>query len=445
MRQSVKRAGGMCAAALALSGCMSDFGSGMMPGDLMQSDIVTRFRTPDASQGIKPTYAEKITADSQIIQGLALRSSVLPDDTVSDQVASAVLAANSRTAEAELRAATLRSEAASKNWLPKIGPQVSLTSLGSLAANLVVDQVLFDNGRRAGERAFAVADVEVAAVSLAQDTNDRVATALKLYTNAIEARDTAALNRVALKDMTHFEWVMQERVKGGVSDVSDLTILRQKLLEIRATLDASVEREATSMSELNAMSIRPLDTLHGLPEVPVNSFAGAPLSVVRAEAEKTRAIAAAKVERAGLLPGLSAGATIGEGGGAGLSLESDQLLGLGTKASLDASAMAEETATRKVRQSVEDANRALRRLEKQLSAKTRQAAEAATLAAQAKRNLDLFQEQYDAGQRQVMDVVGVYETYSRQQQSQISLKYEAVRLKIEMAQIQGVLADGSAI
>ena len=44
-----------------------------------------------------------------------------------------------------------------------------------------------------------------------------------------------------------------------------------------------------------------------------------------------------------------------------------------------------------------------------------------------------------------MDVVGVYETYSHQQQSQISLKYEAVRLKIEMAQIQGVLADGSAI
>tara|TARA_R100000935_G_scaffold8243_4_gene17243 strand:- start:1695 stop:2969 length:1275 start_codon:yes stop_codon:yes gene_type:complete len=424
---------------------MSDFGSGMMPGDLMPTDIVTRFRTPDASQAMKPTYAEKITADSQIIQGLALRSSVLPDGTVSDQVAAAVLAANSRTAEAELRAATLRSEAASKNWLPKIGPQVNLTSLGSLAANLVVDQVLFDNGRRAGERAFAVADVEVAAVSLAQDTNNRVSTALKLYTNAIEARDTAALNRVSLKDMTHFEWVMQERVKGGVSDVSDLTILRQKLLEIRATLDASVEREATSMSELNAMSIHPLDAIHGMPEVPVNSFAGAPLSVVRAEAEKTRAIAASKVERAGFLPGLSAGATIGEGGGAGLSLGSDQLLGLGTKASLDASGMAEETATRKVRQSIEDANRTLRRLEKQLSAKTRQAAEAATLAVQAKRNLDLFQEQYDAGQRQVMDVVGVYETYSRQQQSQITLKYEAVRLKIEMAQIQGVLADGSAI
>ena len=129
----------------------------------------------------------------------------------------------------------------------------------------------------------------------------------------------------------------------------------------------------------------------------------------------------------------------------GLRVSSDQLLGFGTKASLEAIALAEETSTRKVRQSVEDSNRNLRRLERQISAKTRQAAEAATLAAQAKRNLDIFQEQYDAGQRQVMDVVGVYETYARQQQTQVVLKYDVVRLKIDMAEIQGVLADGSAI
>jgi adhesin transport system outer membrane protein len=426
--------------ALALSGCMSDIGAGFAP-----AEMVSRFRTPDASQAVKPTYAEKVTADSPIIQGLALRSSVLPSGGVADTVATAVLAANSRTAEAELRAATLRSEAASKNWLPKIGPQVSLTSLGSLAANLVVDQVLFDNGRRKGEREFAIADVEVAAVSLAQDTNKRVASALKLYTTAAEARENATLGQVTLKDMTHFEWVMQERVKGGVSDMSDLTILRQKLAEIRASYEAAVEREATSLSELNAMSITPLTDLRGVPEIPVNGFSGEPLVVIRAEAEKTRAIAKAKADRGAQLPGLSAGGTIGEGSNLGLRIKSDQLWGFGTKASLEAIALSEETSTRKVRQSVEDSNRDLRRLEKQISAKTRQANEAATLAAQAKRNLDIFQEQYDAGQRQVMDVVGVYETYARQQQSGVVLKYDVVRLRIEMAQIQGVLADGSAI
>lgn len=432
--------------ALALSGCMSDGqGGGFDPADFSPGNIVSRLKTPDASQRVKPTYAEKITADSPIIQGLALRSSVLPTGSVADTVASAVLAANSRTAEAELRAATLRSEAASKNWLPRIGPQVSLTSLGSLAANLVVDQVLFDNGRRKGERAFAVADVEVAAVALAQDTNKRVATALELYTTAEQARETATLDAATLKDMEHFEWIMLERVKGGVSDMSDLTILRQKLSEIRASAQAAREREATSLSELDAMSIRPLGDLRGIPEIPVNSFADAPLPVVRAEAEKTRAIAAAQVERAALLPGLSAGGTIGEGSTLGLQVKSDQLLGLGTQASLAAAAMAEDTASRKVAQATEEANRDLRRLEKRIAATTRQANEAAILVAQAKRNLDIFQEQYDAGQRQVMDVVGVYETYARQQQAQVALKFEIVRLSIEMAKLQGVLADGSAI
>jgi outer membrane protein, adhesin transport system len=440
MGQKRLRAGGICALALALSGCAPGMGGGLAP-----VDMVARFKTPDASQSVKPTYAEKVTAGSQIIQGLAQRSSVLPKGSVADMVAASVLAANSRTAEAELRAATLRSKAASKNWLPQIGPQINLTSLGSVAANLVVDQVLFDNGRRKGEREFAVADVEVAAVSLAQDTNERVATALTLYTAAAEARENARLGQATLKDMSHFEWVMRERVKGGVSDMSDLTILGQKLSEIRAGYAAAVEREATSLSELNAMSIHPLTELRGLPDIPVTAFAGEPLIVVRAKAEKTRSVAAAKVERAGKLPGLSAGGTIGEGSTFGLNIGSDQLLGLGTKASLDATALAGETATRKLRQSVEDSNRDLRRLERQISAKSRQAAEAATLAAQAKRNLDVFQEQYDAGQRQVMDVVGVYETYARQQQSQVALKYDVIRLRIEIAQIQGVLADGSAI
>jgi adhesin transport system outer membrane protein len=282
-------------------------------------------------------------------------------------------------------------------------------------------------------------------VSLAQDTNDRVATALKLYTTAAQARENAALDVVTLKDMTHFEWVMQERVKGGVSDMSDLTVLRQKLAEIRARYEASIEREATSISELNAMSIAPLGDLRGIPEFHVNAFAAEPLIVVRAQAEKIRAIASAKVNRASLLPGLSAGGTIGKGSNLGLHVKSDSLLGFGTGASLEAVKMAEETATRKLHQSTEDANRDLRRLEKQISAKARQAAEATTLAAQAKRNLDIFQAQYDAGQRQVMDVVGVYETYTRQQQAQVALKYDVVKLRVEMARIQGVLADGSAI
>lgn len=438
MGQGVKRAVGVCAVAFTLTGCLSDAGGSA-------GDFVARLKSPDANSVARPNHAEKVNSESTIIQGLSARSSALPSGSSYSRVATSVLAANSRAAESDLRAARLRSEAASKNWLPKIGPDISLTSLGSLVANLVVDQVLFDNGRRKGEREFAIADVEVAAVNLAKDTNDRVHTALALYVTAAEAREKATLSEASLRDMGQFEYIMSERVKGGVSDSSDLNILRQKLSEIRADRAANVEAANTAIAELNAMSIEPLSGLHGVPALRVSSQAAQPLDVVLAEAEKTRAIAAAKIDRADQLPGLSAGGTIGENSDLGLRVSSDTLLGFGTGATLRAIEEAKEAASRQVSQANEDANRKLRKLEGQIAAKSRQAQEASNLTAQAQRNLDVFQEQYDAGQRQVMDIVSVYETFARQQQAEVTLKYEAAQLQIDLARLLGVLADGDEI
>ena len=44
-----------------------------------------------------------------------------------------------------------------------------------------------------------------------------------------------------------------------------------------------------------------------------------------------------------------------------------------------------------------------------------------------------------------MDVVGVCETFARQQETEVTLKYEAIRLCVAMAELLGVLADGSEI
>ncbi|APE42826.1 transporter [Sulfitobacter alexandrii] len=440
MAFGIRGAFGVCAVAVTLSGCLSDIGDGWPA-----TGLVTRGRSADPLAPALGGPADLANEQSHIIAGLAGRRTLLPPGSSFDEVAKAVLAANARTAEAELRAARLRSVAASKNWLPRIGPDISLGSLGSLVANLVVDQVLFDNGRRKGEREFAVADVEVAAVNLAADTNTRVHTGLTLYLAAAEAREKAALSDAALSDMGQFEYIMNERVRGGVSDMSDLTILRQKLAEIRAARTANAELAATSVAELNAMSVRPLGDLRGLPDIEVDATAARPLAVVLAEAEKTRAIARAKVELAGLLPGLSAGGTVGDSTNVGLRVTSDSLIGFGTSDSLQAIEAAREAAERRVAQTSEDTNRTLKKLESRIAAKTRQAEEAARLTAQARANLDLFQQQYDAGQRQVMDVVGVYETFSRQQQAQVTLKYDALRLRIEMANILGLLADGDRI
>ncbi|MEP1768702.1 MAG: TolC family protein [Sulfitobacter sp.] len=430
----------MCVSALVLAGCLSDVGGTNAP-----DDVVAMQATASNTATAKPSHSEKINAESEIIQGLLRRKSVLQSGSAYSQVASAVLAANARSAESELRAAQLRSRAASKNWLPTIGPSISLTSLSSVVVNLVVDQVLFDNGRKKGEREFAVADVEVAAVALAQDTNQRVRTGLDLYIAAQEAREKQALAALNAKDIGHFEWIMQQRVNGGVSDSSDLFVLQQKLLQIRSTQSAATEAATTAIAELNAMAIGDLGKVRGTSALPVNAGLAQPLDVTQAEAEKIRAIAAAKVDRAGQLPGLSAGGTVGEGSTFGLRLDSDSLLGLGTGDRLKAIEATKEAAGRHVAQATEDANRQLRKYEGQIAAKERQATEAAGLTAQAQKNLNLFQAQYDAGQRQVMDVVGVYETFALQQEAEVTLKYEAIRLRVAMAELLGVLADGSAI
>lgn len=146
-----------------LAGCM---GSGE-PGATMSGGAKPTDLAPLGQMQLAASDKdERGETRSVLIDELIARNSVLPDDGPFAQVAQAVLLANRGSAAAELRVARLKAEARSKNWLPSIGPTINLTSLGATAASILVDQVLFDNGRRKAERDFAAADVELAAVSL---------------------------------------------------------------------------------------------------------------------------------------------------------------------------------------------------------------------------------------------------------------------------------------
>ncbi|MGX9355219.1 TolC family protein [Roseobacteraceae bacterium S113] len=384
---------------------------------------------------------------SPIIAELQTRRSVLPAGSSYDTVARAVLASSSRIEEAELKAAHLRAQAAKYNWLPQIGPSISLTSLGDFVTSLVLDQVIFDNGRKIAERDYARHDVEKAAVALSQASNDRVHDALSLYLAAAEGRERMSIAERSLKDMAHFEWVMNERVKGGVSDRSDLNIIRQKLAEIRSERDSALAQVATAEAELKAMAGKDLAGLDGVPGLAVPSSGQDALAVLMAEAERDLAIAQSKIARAQHLPGLSARATASSAADAtfGVTAGGDTMFGIGTGASLKAIEAARDASSRKVAQAREDASRTLAAIDQQAIGLEAQLAEANGLSAQAKANLDLFQAQYKGGARQVMDVVGVYETWARQTEAAVAKKYELERLRFKKAQALGLLADGGLI
>lgn len=449
-----------CLALLTLPGCLPG-ADGAGVSRMFMPD------SPEVAEGLDPRGAgpsggasgSGSGAEVSALMGdLMARRSALPDGSSLDRVATAVLAADSRPAGAALRSARLRARAQSRNWLPSIGPQVSLSSLGTVVAMLVVEQVLFDNGRKQAERDFAKADVEVAAVTLVQDSNARVLNALTLYLAAREAQDKAALAQAAARDMAHFEWIMSERVAGGISDQSDLQVLRQKLAEIRAAAQRETEAAAAAAAELSAMGVDPALLV---PDADADADAVAPraiaplrlpdpvpvpLPVRLAEAEKDRAAARARIERAGFLPSLSATAALGQGApDPSLDIRTSRPLGFGTGDDLRAIEAATEGERRKVAKAREETERRLRRLAQERAALARQAQEGAVLTSRAKANLDLFQAQYDAGQRQVMDVVGLYEQFAHQQRQAAELTYRAALAELQIAAELGLLADGDKL
>ncbi|MAC73459.1 MAG: transporter [Marinovum sp.] len=386
------------------------------------------------------------SSQSQIIDQLQSRWSILPPDSSYAQVAEAVLASDAQVAAAELSAAKLRSKAASKNWLPSLGSVVSLTSLGDMVANLVLDQVLFDNGRAKAQRAFAAADVEMAAATLSLDTNGRVYQALDLYLQAQKGDEVAHQSDVVLAEMKKFQWIMNERVKGGVSDMSDLNILNQKLAEIKAERSRGGQNRRSALAELEAIAARPLDAIDGETEIEISGSEVTPLSVLEAQASQRRDIASAKIDRSSELPSLVASASGGTSDPAlEIGVQSDRFFDFGTSARLRAGKAAQTVANRQVEQAKETANRRMQAYLQDLTSAKRQLSEAQALRKQAWNNFTLFHRQYEAGQRQVMDVVGVYESYARQQRRLLEIKYQIAQLKLQIARDLGLLADGAKI
>ena len=305
---------------------------------------------------------------------------------------------------------------------------------------------LFDNGRRKAERDYAAADVEVAAVALAQDTNRRVLDALELYITAEAMQARAGVNAAALERMNHFAYVMSERVRGGVSNRADLQIVEQKLAQMRSDLLSDQEASLAAMAELNAMAARPLDTVHGLTAIQSSAANALPLSVLKAEAEAQRGIAAARAERAGFLPGVTATGTVNNNGsdfGIGVGIPNG--LGFGNSAAMRAVEAQEAAARARVGQTREDTNRDLRALEAELGSLQRQMAQAQTLAAQAAANYDIFAAQLREGQRTVNDVVGVFETKVRTERAAVVIQYDIAKVELRIAAIHGTLVDGERI
>ncbi len=416
-----------------LTGCMGRD----VPSMLRTGDDATPFSVAGGA------LAPQAEVQSALIADLQARRSVLPIGGAYAKVADAVVAASAGAAAAELLVARLKAEARAKNWLPSIGPSVNLTALSGLAASLLLEQALFDNGRRKAEREFAAADVEVAAVNLSSAINQRVFEGLTYYVNAERARAQARISSNAAGRLQEFETIMGKRVAGGISDRSEQRVISQRYAEMQATVAADRETEATAMAELAALAGGLVPGLTGLDTLPKSAITE-PLSVLRARGEGTRAIAQSKLERAGMMPGLSATANVGaDGVNPGVRLTGAGLLNPGSGAALEALAQTTDVVDRQTAEASETANRRIVALERQIATLQSRQAQGAEVLRQTEGNLELFTQQYKVGRRTLLELVGQYDAFARLERDQASLRYDVAVLELEIARDRGLLVDGA--
>ncbi|TXH98873.1 MAG: TolC family protein [Pseudorhodobacter sp.] len=419
-------------AALVLGACVGGSGDG--------NGIASRMNLTPADT----TAGANTEGGSALIADLQARRSVLPLGGSYAKVADAVLEADAGAAAAELRIARLRSEARAKNWLPKLGPAVTLTSLNGLAAGILLEQALFDHGKRKAERAYAAADVEVAAVSLSTDINQRVFEGLTHYVKAEQARAQGAVSARASDRMAGFADIMRQRVEGGLSDRSEMQVIAQSLAEMEATRSADREAEVSAMAELNAMTATSTEGIHGIDRLAVVGNTTEPLSMVKARGVGTRDIAESRIARAGLMPSLSATTDFNSDGiDPGLRLGGGGLLGWGTKEELAALDATTDVVARRTAEAGEAAERRIVALERQIAQMQTQQAKGAAVLAQTQGNLELFVEQYKLGRRTLLELVNQYDSYARLERDQVSLGYGIALLELEIARDRGLLVDGA--
>lgn len=404
------------------------------------------FSAPQATmQGFRPTdpaLATPAKGGSAIIDDLRARQSVLPAGGPYAAIAQAVTDAATGASEAELRMARLKAEARAKNWLPTIGPTVSLTSLGSVLAQLVIDQAIIDHGRRKAERDHAAADVEVAAVALVADMNARVHDGLAAWLTAEQARAQAAVAEQATAKLIGFEDIVNLRMQGGLSDNSERQVIAQSRAEMAATLANDRQTLAQALSDLSSLTNGRIPQVSGIDSLPIPS-GPAPLSVLRAQAEGARTLAEARMARAGLIPGLSAQAVVGEDGVApGLTLGGANL-GFGTEAEARALAAAPDLVERRTAQARADADRQMAALQAEITALKARQAQGAAVLAQTKTNLALFNEQYRLGRRSLLELVSQFDAAARLERDQVALSYEIARIELRIARDRGLLLDGA--
>ncbi|MBE9638958.1 hypothetical protein [Salipiger mangrovisoli] len=186
--------------------------------------------------------------DVGILTALATRQGAILPGTPYAAIARAVLEGDAFRTESELRVARLRGEAEELDWLPDLAPVPSLTALRRMSEDAQALPERFDTPRKQAERDLALAEIDGAAVALAEGANAQVFEAISAHLVAEEARlragRQAALTAMA-RARTELATMGDSRL-GGVEGLGTLRELvsPEPLTQMRARVAAAAHDAA---------------------------------------------------------------------------------------------------------------------------------------------------------------------------------------------------------
>ncbi|ANT59981.1 hypothetical protein AYJ57_06135 [Salipiger sp. CCB-MM3] len=426
-RSSFHWVGGLALVAL-LPACMKTYGADAPASQPYTASVAAA--APALGLRAQPDGADLMTQ-------LAQRPSALVPGTPYAAVAAAVLQGSAFGAEAELRLAPLRGETEELSWLPELARGASLGALRDMSARIIARPERFDTSRKLAERDLAQAQIETAALALAEEANVHVHEALGQHLAGEEARARAALYKASYRDLAGLDWPISQAVASGELMSSELAQLRAEVADVRRGLAQAREAEADARRELVAMADGRLGGVAGAGAL--REMVGAvPLPLMQAQAARAEQEARQRLGTHAHMEGLQLrrsaeeldaleeaagyageGAEAGDWGAPSLQVQWPERAA-GSEAEMQIGGLARDRD----------------RLRSEAAAAAAQASAAAEVAALALRD-------YRAGRGHAAQLLGPLERALDAQEAEITSRFALARTELDLAFLQGTLVAGS--
>jgi len=397
-------------------------------------------------------------SDTQTSEGFDLKvQEFYQRNRIYDTIARSLSEQSPLASKASLEGQKLLGEGYNQNRLPQVSPTSSVDDDGDLIGRLIVEQVIFDNGRFKAGKKLLTADESRAFSDYLIEANEDIATGIDVYLRAVRLqRLLSASEKLALKyDDLHK--IAIDRVSGGVGKRSESSLFEIRKLQTHAQ-SASVRAELQS-AKTQLQTLTGKDSFSFVPQrfnfgpsreaLAQDIFETAP-AILRVKADVESRLAELEQAKANRLPALSFRGSLGAGTGLGLGADdqvNDARLGLsvsqplywGKNLNTEAILKNIEAEELRVKRAKRDAKVEMAALDQQINALDGQLPNQQTLIDLAEKRADNFKTDFRAGAATMVEAISLLETLKTLQTQYIDMEHERLSAELQFARILGVL------